>query len=213
MRTQTRPPHAPVASPAPTASGAAAQPSNAAPATPPPPAPEAGRNASRFERPAPAAVAALTPSQVTARSEATVRAFFDAYSRADAPAMNAMLAPQTAYEDPVFPHLEGGQVARMWNVVAGGKTPVNADVQQLQAEGNHVDVQWVARYKFLGASINNHITSRFELNADGKVTSQKDSFDWRAWGNQTPFPLNLVLRTSVGQHLVQGALGRQIRED
>ena len=171
-----------------------------------------GRGAQVREQPAAAPVERAAPARPSraAVNEQNVRAFFDAYSKGDPEAMNRKLAPSTVYEDPVFPHLEGPQVSKMWKVVAGGSTKVQAELNTLKATDSSVSVDWVANYKFLGAPIQNHIHSTFQLDPDGKITSQKDTFDWRAWGNQTPFPANLLLRTSLGQSLVQSLLGLQI---
>ena len=137
--------------------------------------------------------------------------FFAAYTSGDPAAMRAQLAPGTVYQDPVFPHLEGqDQVGRMWKMVAGGGT-VHADVQNVVADKKGAEVTWVAKYKFLGADIENHIQTRLSFDDDGRITQQVDTFDWRAWGNQTPFPVRYLLRTSVGQRLVQWALGRRLK--
>lgn len=142
--------------------------------------------------------------------DAKVRSFFAAYENSDPKAMRAMLAAKTVYEDPVFPHLEDEQVGRMWSAVAGGSTKVKPQIDRLEVGEHGAEVDWVARYKFLGASIANHIHSSFAFDSEGKITRQKDTFDWRAWGSQTPFPLNLLLRTGLGQRLVQWFLGRQV---
>lgn len=155
-------------------------------------------------------VEAVVAAPVKVDLEATVRRFFAAFESADPAAMRGMLAPKTTYEDPVFPHLEDDRVHRMWNVVAGGGIRVKMQVDNVRVGERSAEVDWSPSYKFLGAPIVNHIHSRFTFDDQGKITQQKDSFDWRAWGNQTPFPLNLLLRTGLGQKLVQWYFGRQI---
>jgi|GEM_PF-2466100 len=149
-----------------------------------------------------------TPEETISKN---ARSFFAAYTNGNPAGMRAQLAPGTVYQDPVFPHLEGqDQVGRMWKMVAGGGT-VHADVQNVVADPQGADVTWIAKYKFLGANIENHIQTRLDFDDDGRITRQVDTFDWRAWGNQTPFPVRYLLRTSVGQRLVQWALGRRLK--
>lgn len=143
--------------------------------------------------------------------DAKVRTFFAAFESSDPATMRGMLAAKTVYEDPVFPHLEDAQVGRMWNVVAGGGTKVKMQLERVEVGEHSAEVDWTPRYKFLGAQIVNHIHSSFTFDAEGKITRQKDTFDWRAWGDQTPFPVNLLLRTGLGQKLVQWYLGNQVK--
>lgn len=143
------------------------------------------------------------------RNEQSALSLFARYSAGDPAGIKALLSTNTTYEDPLFPHLDGEKVGKMWDMVASsGK--VYADVGSVNADRDSAKVSWVAKYEFLGASIENHIETELKFDEQGKVTSQKDTFDWKAWGEQTPWYTSWLLKRPVGQKLLQFVMGRRL---
>jgi hypothetical protein len=151
------------------------------------------------------------PTAERTANEATVRAFFAAYSAGDAAKMSSMLSPNSTYRDPSFGSLSGNDVPAMWGVVAGGSTKVSAQVQNvtLSPDGKTAQASVVESYNFLGNPIQNRITSTFQFGPDGKIVSQQDAFSWSAWGKQTG-NLSPFLETPLGHLAVRLFLRAQL---
>jgi ketosteroid isomerase-like protein len=151
------------------------------------------------------------PQDAAAANEATVRAFFAAYSAGDAAKMSSMLSPNSTYRDPSFGSLSGADVPAMWGIVAGGSTKVSAEIQDvtLSNDGRTAQASVVESYKFFGNPIQNHLTTTFQFGADGKIVSQQDAFSWSAWGKQTG-DLSPLLETPLGHLAVRLYLRYQL---
>jgi hypothetical protein len=151
------------------------------------------------------------PQGAAGANEATVRAFFAAYSAGDAAKMSSMLSPNSTYRDPSFGSLSGADVPAMWGIVAGGSTKVSAQVENvtMSNDGKTAQASVVESYKFFGNPIENHITTTFQFGSDGKIASQQDAFSWSAWGKQTG-DLSPLLETPLGHVAVRLFLRAQL---
>jgi hypothetical protein len=112
------------------------------------------------------------------RTEA-LRTFYDAFARRDPEAMAARYAPDATFQDPVF-RLSGTDVGDMWRMLIGRGSDLRVEYRIV--DDSHVD--WTADYTFDGHPVHNEISSELELDADGRITRQVDTFDFPGWARQ-----------------------------
>jgi ketosteroid isomerase-like protein len=110
---------------------------------------------------------------------------YDAFGRADGPAMAACYAPDARFSDPVYPELSGAAVGAMWRMLTGRAQNLRIEVRDLQADDSSGRATWLATYLFGPARrpVANLVHSSFDL-ADGLITAQRDTFDFHAWAAQ-----------------------------
>ena len=109
----------------------------------------------------------------------TLHTLYEAFSRRDGEAMAACYAPDAAFEDPVF-RVSGRDVGDMWRMLTSRG-------EDLRIEYRIVDdahAEWTADYTFGGRPVHNEVRSEFNFDADGRITKQADTFDFRKWAGQ-----------------------------
>jgi SnoaL-like domain len=110
---------------------------------------------------------------------------YDAFGRADGPAMAACYGPGARFSDPVYPELRGAEVGAMWRMLTGRAQDLRIEVRELEADDRAGRATWLATYRFGPARrpVANQVTSTFDL-ADGLIAAQRDDFDFHAWAAQ-----------------------------
>lgn len=96
--------------------------------------------------------------------------------------MAACYHPRATFHDPVFPHLRGEEVGRMWRMLLAGARDFDLSYADVRADDAAGAAAWEARYSFGRARrpVRNRVRSRFEFR-DGRILRQVDSFDLWAW--------------------------------
>jgi len=114
-----------------------------------------------------------------------LEAFYKAFALKDADSMNQIYHEKATFYDPVFSNLPPGEVMKMWRMLCSRGKDLIIDFQVLEADEQEGKAKWTAHYTFsaTGRKVVNLINSRF-LFENGKVTTQKDTFDFYAWARQ-----------------------------
>lgn len=114
--------------------------------------------------------------------------FYEAFKVRDGASMAAAYAANAHFSDPVFPDLNGQEVGNMWKMLTAGENKDfsirDVEVTPFDEEGHRYKAQWTAHYVFNGNPVVNRVTSVIELDADGKIVEQKDTFDFELWQSQ-----------------------------
>ena len=137
--------------------------------------------------------------------------FYDAFARRDAETMAGLYADRATFDDPVFGHLEGGQVRAMWRMLLGRSADLTASHEVLEADHERVRVAWQADYTFgsTGRKVHNEIEARM-LVLNGLIVEHKDAFSFWTWSRQALGPAGLVagwtplLRSKVRSQALAG---------
>lgn len=110
----------------------------------------------------------------------TLHKFYEAFAARDGDAMASCYAPDATFEDPVF-KVAGRDVGDMWRMLT------SRGEGELRIEYRIVDdshAEWTADYTFGGHPVHNEVRSEFVFDADGRITKQVDTFDFRRWAGQ-----------------------------
>eukprot|EP00762_Andalucia_godoyi_P004675 ANDGO_03671.mRNA.1 hypothetical protein len=128
------------------------------------------------------------------RREATIRRFYDAFSKRDWAGMAACYetSDDLTFEDPAFGLLKGDRVTMMWRMLcerASDDFCLEYDLGNIQVddEKDSAAAHWEAHYTFSSTKrkVHNIVSSHFEFLPNGdKILHQKDSFDMWAWTRQ-----------------------------
>lgn len=115
--------------------------------------------------------------------EQTANAYFQAFQKKDATALEEIYAPHARFDDPIY-HLRGRtDTLGMWkSLYAAGK---NLDVTYkiLETKGDVVTVAWEANYEVFGRKVHNVAESQLKIE-NGQITEQVDSWSWSRWARQ-----------------------------
>lgn len=121
----------------------------------------------------------MTPDE----TRATLSALYDAMARRDGAAMAALYADDATFDDPVF-SLRGAEIGAMWTGLLRRAKEFSVSYTIAQAGSGKGVVEWTARYLFAGKNpVVNVILSELTLEG-GKITRQKDTFDFPRWAAQ-----------------------------
>lgn len=149
-------------------------------------APRAAAKAAPAAQVAPVAPAALSAEQV-------VTAYYQAMNARDFGALEKLYAPNALFRDNVFRFDDARGILGMWK-----KLPQDAAVKHevLRVDGGDVTTRIAWDYTLFGRRVHNeeeaHLTIR-----DGRITAQREKFDFAAWGHQAfPFLPQGLLRVA-----------------
>jgi len=120
-----------------------------------------------------------TPKQI-------VQAFYAAFAAHDGDKMAAAYADNATFSDPVFPSLRGKEVGAMWRMLTSRAKELVLTVDEILEDGpTTIIARWTAVYPFTstGNMVTNHVTSTLRIE-NGKITTQRDVFDFAAWQAQ-----------------------------
>lgn len=138
---------------------------------------------------------------------ALLEQFYQSFQNGDAAGMIACYHPAVDFEDPVFGKLHGAEVGQMWTMLLE-RARGNLDIAyaDLKAEAYRGSAYWEARYQFsqTGRQVTNRVNSQF-IFEDGKISGQKDSFDFWRWSSMAlGLPGKLLGFTPFFRKRIQG---------
>lgn len=126
-----------------------------------------------------------------ARRLQTIERLYEAFSRCDGDAMQALYAPQATFDDPVFSLHGAHEIGGMWRMLARSARKRSREVWSVRAgdfrvDGDRGSAHWEAQYLYGPADrpVHNIVDSRFEFTPDGLILRHVDEFDFRAWAGQ-----------------------------
>jgi hypothetical protein len=123
--------------------------------------------------------------------QASITRLYTAFAALDAGGMSACYAPDARFEDEVFKLNGQAQISAMWHMLCEATREKGSDVWRLefrdvQGAERRGSAHWDAYYRFsaTGRLVQNRIDAVFEFDADARILSQRDSFDFWAWSRQ-----------------------------
>jgi uncharacterized protein len=111
--------------------------------------------------------------------------FYAAFARRDHATMAECYGPRCRFSDPVFPDLNGPQVAAMWRMLCIRASDLRIEATGLAADDSAGRAHWEAWYTFsaTGRPVHNVIEARFTFEG-GRIATHHDRFDLYAWSRQ-----------------------------
>jgi ketosteroid isomerase-like protein len=130
---------------------------------------------------------------VSARNEATIERFYDAFGRLDGAGMEACYAPDVHFRDPAFGDLHGPEAGAMWRMLTGNAKDLTIELVSRSATETSGKANWIATYTFrTGRKVRNDIQATFTFNAEGLIEDHVDEFDMWKWSRQALGPVGLI---------------------
>ncbi len=117
-----------------------------------------------------------------------VAAFYAAFQRRDAAAMNACYAPDVRFSDAVFA-LEGWRARAMWRMLCERGQDLRITYGSIEADDGSGTARWEAWYSFgtTGRPVHNVIAASFEFGG-GRIRVHRDRFSFHRWAGQALGP-------------------------
>ncbi|HSI05916.1 MAG: nuclear transport factor 2 family protein [Myxococcota bacterium] len=135
---------------------------------------------------------------------------YGALQRRDAAALNAAYADDATFEDPVFGKLDAAGARKMWSTLLKGETLKMTFTVTPTDDGG--TVQWVADYVLGRRPVHNEITSVVVLR-DGKISRQRDTFDFSKWVRQAVGgPVAVLAGNPLTKWLAQSLIRSKVRK-
>ena len=118
-------------------------------------------------------------------NEELIHRFYNAFQSKDFRTMQACYADNATFSDPVFPHLDAGQVRSMWEMFCVKSKELKIEYRNISADENSGRAEWIATYPFSanGNRVVNYIKSDFRFE-DGKIVEHRDHFNFHRWAGQ-----------------------------
>jgi hypothetical protein len=137
--------------------------------------------------------------------------FYTAFQNMKGEEMASYYSPSATFCDPAFGELKGQEVGSMWKMLTGRAKNFKLTYSNVKGTDHGGSADWVATYLFQGKRlIVNKIHSEFVI-VDGRITEEKDTFDFYAWIKQAlGIPGYLFGWSSPMQAKVQGNARRQL---
>lgn len=141
------------------------------------------------------------------QNQQLIEKFYQAFKQADGETMANSYAPDARFSDPVFSNLNGQQAGDMWRMLTERAQDFSLVYDGIKANEQTGEAHWVATYTFskTGRKVVNDIHSQFTFR-DGKIISQRDTFDLWRWSAQA---LGIKGRLLGWTPLVQGKIQQQ----
>jgi len=122
-------------------------------------------------------------------SQATVEQFYAAFARLDGAAMQACYAPDASFDDEAFSLRGAREIGGMWRMLTDAtKARPEARAQWKLQVSDVTDrsAHWEAHYLFsaTGRNVVNRIDAAFTFDAQGRIATHRDRFDFWAWSRQ-----------------------------
>lgn len=119
---------------------------------------------------------------------ATLNRFYDAFSRLDPDAMAACYADNAQFDDEAFSLRGKREVAGMWRMLcgatqAGGRADWRLEWRDVSADDATGQAHWEAHYRFSASKrlVHNIIDARFNFDAQGRILTHRDKFNFWRW--------------------------------
>lgn len=134
--------------------------------------------------------------------EATVRAFYDAFTSQRWDEVGELYAPDLQYNDPLFAHHDSASTIRMWRTLLQADD-LKTTWEITGVDGDVVTGRWTADYNFHGRPVHEVSESRFQIKG-GRIVSHHDDFSVVAWARQAlPLgPLDAFADTTLGRAVI-----------
>lgn len=114
-------------------------------------------------------------------NEEIIRRLYTGLQKRDGEDMAACYHPQARFSDPVFPDLTGAAVGNMWRMLCDSAHDLEVSFRNIRANDTTGTGLVKAVYTFsTGRKVDNMVLSRFVF-SQGKIISQKDTFDFWRW--------------------------------
>lgn len=133
-------------------------------------------------------------------NQTTLENFYQAFSQLDADGMAACYADTAQFEDEAFSLRGKREVAGMWRMLcaatlAGNRADWKLTWRDVQADASAGQAHCEAYYRFSATRrlVHNVIDARFTFDADGRILTHHDSFDFWRWSRKALGVPGLVL--------------------
>jgi hypothetical protein len=122
-------------------------------------------------------------------SEATIRRFYEAFTRLDDAAMTACYRADARFDDEAFSLQGAPQIGGMWRMLctatrnnAAARAHWRLELSQVTPSSAH----WEPHYLFgpAGRPVHNRIDASFEFDGQGLISRHHDRFDFWSWSRQ-----------------------------
>lgn len=126
--------------------------------------------------------------------------FFDAMQRCDTEALRTSYHPALRFDDPLISTTSVGDrldwCGMLWSPRdADGQRIWQLELEEVRTRGALATARWNLRYRYTPTKrlIDQALHSHFSFDADGRITTQRDSFDFWRWSRQAHGLLGLLL--------------------
>lgn len=120
--------------------------------------------------------------------QTTLNNFYQAFSRLDPDGMAACYADSAQFDDEAFSLRGKREVMGMWRMLcaatqAGNRADWRLEWRDVQADASTGQAHWEAHYRFSATRrlVRNRIDARFRFDADGRILSHRDNFNFWRW--------------------------------
>lgn len=111
--------------------------------------------------------------------------FYQAFARRDAAPMRAAYAPDATFSDSAFVGLVGEEIGDMWTMLAERAKDFRLEFRDVKADDTKGSAHWEAWYLFQGnRQVHNVIDATFTFDAQGRITTHVDHFEFWRWSRQ-----------------------------
>jgi ketosteroid isomerase-like protein len=144
---------------------------------------------------------------------ALLERFYSAFARRDHVTMAGCYAPDATFSDPVFPSLQGAEVAGMWRMLCERGTDLRIQFRDVDATSETGSARWEAWYTYgpRRRPVHNTVAARFQFQG-GLILSHVDDFSLTRWARQALGPPGVLLGWAQPfQNAIRIHAGRSLR--
>lgn len=121
-------------------------------------------------------------------NETTLNRFYEAFSRLDPDGMAACYADAAQFDDEAFSLRGKREVMGMWRMLcaatqAGNRADWRLEWRDVAADDRTGRAHWEAHYRFSATKrlVHNRIEARFTFDAEGRILTHHDRFNFWRW--------------------------------
>jgi SnoaL-like domain len=133
-------------------------------------------------------------------SSSTIQTLYSAFAELDTERMATCYAENASFQDEAFQLQGKTEIMGMWSMLcdavkANGRDVWKLSYSQVQSDGKTGSAHWEPIYRFsaTGRMVHNVIDAEFTFDAQGKILSHHDRFDFWSWSRQALGAPGLVL--------------------
>ena len=114
-----------------------------------------------------------------------IEKFFSCMRERDYRGMAQCYHPDVRFSDPLFPELQGREVAALWHMLCFQMRDLEINVKFVKSPERKVYCRWEAFYTPPGSTRRVHhvVDSEFEFR-EGRIYRHRDRFDFKLWSKQ-----------------------------
>jgi SnoaL-like domain len=124
-------------------------------------------------------------------SSNTIQTLYSAFAELDTEGMAACYAENASFQDEAFQLQGKTEIMGMWSMLcdavkANGRDVWKLNFSQVQSDGKMGSAHWEPIYRFsaTGRMVHNVIDAEFSFDAQGKILTHHDRFDFWSWSRQ-----------------------------